>query len=118
MDLFAHNQFLRYRSEESYQTITGGIVSILLIGLFIGIFWTLVISTFSYSLITSQSETIYEADPSPYELKAHPSSKFMFAIGINGLDLSTSKLFDFEFNGYTQTRKNASSTPTTDKLGI
>lgn len=66
MDLFAHSQFLRYRSEESYRTITGGIASLLLIGLFIGIFWTLVVSTFNYSIITSQSETVYEADPTPY----------------------------------------------------
>ena len=66
MDLFAHGQFLRYRSEDSYRTITGGIVSLLLIGLFIGIFWTMVIGTFSYSIITSQSENIYEADPTAY----------------------------------------------------
>ncbi len=66
MDLFAHSQFLRYRSEESYRTITGGIVSLLLIGLFIGIFWTMVIGTFSYSIITSQSESVYEADPTAY----------------------------------------------------
>jgi hypothetical protein len=53
MDFFSHAQFLRYRSEDNYRSLTGGIVSILLIAIFIGIFSNLAIDTFSKNIIVS-----------------------------------------------------------------
>lgn len=45
LDLFTHNQFLRYKSEPGYRTLTGGILTIVLIILFAGIFASLAIDT-------------------------------------------------------------------------
>ena len=88
LDIFSHGQFLRYRGEENYRTITGGIVSVILMVLFAGIFSTLVLSTFQKSLITTTFDMSYEVDPSYHKLETGSKSNFMFAIGILNLDLS------------------------------
>jgi hypothetical protein len=95
LDLFAHPQFLRYRSEPGYRTVTGGILSIVLVFIFIGIFASLAIDTVQNNIIISQTSVSYDTNPEPFNLVASPNNKFMFAVGLSGLDLSaTQKYFD------------------------
>ena len=82
LDIFSHGQFLRYRGEENYRTITGGVVSVVLMVLFAAIFSTMVLNTFQKNLITSTFETGYEVDPGYFKLETGQKSSFMFAIGI------------------------------------
>ena len=54
MDIFAHGTFLRYKSEESYRTMIGGIISIILIVFFVAIFARLIINTVNKDIIISE----------------------------------------------------------------
>lgn len=72
-DFFAHSTFQRYKEEESYRTLMGGVISIVLVILFIAVFFSLAISTLTHSIIFSSTSTSYLSDPSFSQLKAHPS---------------------------------------------
>lgn len=53
-DLFAHGTLQRYKQEEGYRTLVGGVMSIILVILFVIIFFSLVINTFVMSIVNSQ----------------------------------------------------------------
>lgn len=53
-DLFAHGTLQRYKQEEGYRTLVGGVASIILVVMFVVIFFSLVISTFQMTIINSQ----------------------------------------------------------------
>jgi hypothetical protein len=72
LDFFEHQSLLRYQREPGYKTLTGGIVSLLLILIFVGLFANLVIDTFNNSIITDGTNVSYDSDPTYYELKANP----------------------------------------------
>lgn len=59
-DFFSHTQFLRYRKEENYRTLTGGVISIVLAGIFFGIFAALADDTFHNRIIVDQTNNIHE----------------------------------------------------------
>ena len=119
LDFFAHSSFHRYRGEEAYGTFVGGIFSILLILLFIIGFFSLALNTLSYSIIVSSVAKNYDADPTYSQVQMNPS-QFMFAVGLTGVDLSSSqRYFDIMLNNRTYlkgqggsgTIKTASSVP-------
>ena len=56
-DLFASMQFLRFKSDAETKTLTGGLISIAVVGFLIGQFSTMIIDTFSKVLITSVSDS-------------------------------------------------------------
>ena len=89
-DLFSHTTLQRYRHGDSYSTVTGGIISILWVFLFVGMFATLTIDTFQNNIIFSQLTVNYDDDPVYSSVNTAPSHKFMFAIGLTGIDLSSS----------------------------
>ncbi len=65
-DLFAYDQFTLYRSKENYSTLTGGVASVIVLGVLIAIFLDMAIGVFSYSSITAATETIWDPDPYLY----------------------------------------------------
>ena len=98
MDVFAHNQFLRYRREDNYRTLTGGLASIFIIAFFIGIFMSLLISTFNHSVINSNVTRSYEINPTSMEITVSPADKFVFAFGLLNTDMrSTTRFFDIVY---------------------
>jgi hypothetical protein len=84
-----------------------------------GIFADLTINTFNNNIIIDQTKTTYQLDPSYYELKASPSSKFMFAIGITGLDLNDKKkYFDIVVQTQTATKTSSGSVKTSSNINM
>lgn len=70
-----------------------------MVTLFIGIFSNLTLDTFNYNIISSQLATIYDDDPTFSQVTIAPSNKFMFAVGLTGIDLASSqRYFDINFN--------------------
>ena len=51
-DLFSLTQFLRYNQDEDYKTFSGGVTSILVVAIFIGLFANNAISTVNKTAIT------------------------------------------------------------------
>ena len=66
MDFFSHSQFLRYNNNETYRTFTGGITSILIIALFVGIFFNTMMNTFDKKIIVGSSSTKHQPDPTSF----------------------------------------------------
>ena len=84
-DLFAQPVTFRYAHEPEYQSLTGGLTSIVLLIIFLSIFTGNFINTFKKVKIDSKTTYIEEDDPSIYKVG---TDSFMFAIGIKGIDLS------------------------------
>ena len=59
LDGFAHNQFLRYRSEDNYRTLLGGCITISIVIIFLGIFSTMIIGTVTSQIISSADTRIF-----------------------------------------------------------
>lgn len=91
-DFFAHGKLQRYRHGEDFPTLTGGTVSLLCIFLFTGMFSSMIMDTFQNNLISSSLAVTYDNDPSLATIDTK-ASKFMFAIGITGMDFSASKRY-------------------------
>lgn len=92
-DFFSHSSFHRYKEREAYRTLTGGVVSFILVALFVGIFFNMTIDTFRNDIITAEKTLKYEDDPSMTKVTASPNEGFMFALGITGIDLSSSQRY-------------------------
>jgi hypothetical protein len=92
-DFFANSELLKYRGEGAYQTYTGATLSVLLfLAFFIG-FFSMIKSTLSRENITSVPKSKPSKD-SQFETNSS-SSAFMFAVGLEGFDLSAQeRMFD------------------------
>lgn len=68
LDLFSVTQFLRYKQDESFKTVSGGVTSLIILIIFIVLFGNKAIQTINRSIInwTSTTENLYE--PTPYVL--------------------------------------------------
>lgn len=92
-DFFAHGSLQRYRQEQSYRTFAGGLISIIFVLLFAVMFSNLIVQTFSKNIIVSQTSTTYDDEPTYTQILASPSHNHMFAIGISGMNLSSSQRY-------------------------
>jgi hypothetical protein len=81
-DLFSVSQFTLYRTKEHYSTLTGGVASLLIVGILLTILAQMSISTLDYAIIKVDAQNLYESDPTNYQLTLNPANKFMFAVGI------------------------------------
>ena len=62
-DLFAVNQFIRYKGESEFKTATGGFFSIAVLVIFAVLFTNLAIRTVNKEIIAWSSETTSEIEP-------------------------------------------------------
>lgn len=90
MDIFATNEFLRFKKDSSYRTISGGVCSIIAFTLFAAMFTNIIIDTLSRA--TPQSIIVHSPSIKPLNLTTSvtDSSPFFFAVGISNLDLTQS----------------------------
>ena len=96
MDLFPADQFIRFRGESEYTTATGGFFSFLLIGTILAAFLSKGFQTVNRENITSSYTTNIESDPQSVKVSASKNGRFMFAIGIYGLDLNSPNVTYFD----------------------
>ena len=61
-DLFSHSSLHRFKEKEKYRTLTGGVVSFILVALFVGIFFNMTIDTFQNNIITAKITLNYDDD--------------------------------------------------------
>lgn len=86
MDLFAPHIPIRYKRENDYKTCTGAIVSLALLVFFGVVFVNSFIDMVHRTSITTTVLLKEENDPSKFTTET-PS--FMFAIGLNGIDMNS-----------------------------
>jgi hypothetical protein len=93
MDLFSNGELLKYKGEGTYQTYTGSIFSVLIIIVFVAFFFNYCKETFNRENITN-TPRVRPSLNSTYNTN-DSSSAFMFAVGLDGIDLSSGeRLFD------------------------
>lgn len=89
--------------------MTGGVVSVIWVGLFVGMFSSLTMDTFQNNIIFSQLAVTYDDDPTEAQLQAAPQHNFMFAVGLTAIDLNANqRYFDITLSNRV-TIKNGSS---------
>ena len=86
-DLFSASQFLRYKNEENYSTVSGGIVSLMVISVFLALFFNTAIQTINKSIISFTSTVQYQSNPTSTNITLS-NTGFMFAVGLLGLNLN------------------------------
>ena len=87
-DLFYSSEILKYNSETQYKTLSGAIVSLILMGAIISGFSSMIISTMERTSITSSLEVKKSQDPELLKLK-DAGNNFMFGIVIVNMYGST-----------------------------
>lgn len=92
-DLFSHNSFHRYKEEESYRTLTGGVMSFIMVAFFVGVFLNMTIDTFGTYITTADITLNYDEDPLQSKLTASLANEFMFAIGLENIDLNANQRY-------------------------
>lgn len=83
LDFFYESNFLRYKDEADYNTLTGGIISLAIILLVTITFSDKVSKTLGKINIASSEEFNNDKDPTPYEIKGQ-NSKFMLGVEVWG----------------------------------
>ena len=106
MDMFSISQFTLYKSNDSYGTTTGGIMSLLIISALIAIFISTATDVFRYKNITFYIQTLVDPIPTKTKIISHPANKFMFAIGLVTGYEENSPAITITMSNYTATRSN------------
>lgn len=97
-DLFAQPVTFRYGDEPSYESLTGGICSIIMVIIFIAIFTGTALNTLNKVYINSKTSYSEDIDPSHFQMG---TDTFMFAISVQGLDMNNGERW---FDVYMQYR--------------
>jgi hypothetical protein len=97
-DLFSTSQFLRYKEDGDYKTVSGGVVSLMIISVFLALFMNTAIQTVNKDIISWTSTTTNYLSPTSTNVTFGPSSNFVFTVGLMGLNLNDPKIryFDVE----------------------
>lgn len=97
IDFFGSNEMLRYKGEGKYQTLTGGVITFILVILFGIVALERFISVVTKDTVTSRDSTYFVDDPTPTSFTIG-DSKFIFGVGISGYDLNGPlRYFDVSF---------------------
>lgn len=108
LDIFGSSQFLRYKEEPRFGSLTGGIATIILIVLFAILFWNQFIHTIQKQNITADDSLAKEANPSPLSVGLN-DTYFIFGVGIQGVNLSQNvRYFDFTLQAQTYSTNSSS----------
>ena len=84
-DFFSHRISFRYDDEPAYESVTGGVCSIIMIVVFIAIFTGTTVNTLNKVYINSSTKNIEDIDPSYYKMG---TDTFMFAVGLTGINMN------------------------------
>ena len=98
-DLFSSNTTLRMRGEPNYESICGGMVSLIIIIAFGSIFFGTFIEVITKATVNSKTQSSENLDTSEV------FSEFFFAIGVDSQDFS-SGLEDFQFSAKKFSKNN------------
>ena len=79
-DLFPTTQFIRYNGESEYTTVTGGIVSTVVLAIFVILFASMGIRTINRQIITSSVSTEYSIESPELKFNTSVSGEFMFSV--------------------------------------
>jgi hypothetical protein len=85
-DLFSQHVSFRFRDEPAYQSATGGVVSLILIVVFVAVFAGTGINTINREKITFTKTQFEETIPSFFNTSA--DNDLMFSVGIDQLDMN------------------------------
>ena len=91
IDLFPTSNLVRYNGGTDYTTTTGGLISIVVIAIFIILFASMGLRTLKKELITVEVDRQSEIDPSELKFITNPTAGengMMFAITLRGVNLS------------------------------
>lgn len=108
-NVFSASVSLRYDLDPDYNTFTGAFVTVGLMVLLVSVFYSQWIALLNRQAISSTTQVIREFDP---VYMNENSDNFMFALGIEGLNLSDStSFFDLTMRFY-----NVTNTPKYKKV--
>lgn len=97
-DFFPATQFLRYKGSTEYRTATGGIFTILIIIIFCILFFNALLDIIAKKNVTLKSEIQHQQVPIPAQVNFGPSGGFLFALRINGMNLSRTDIKYFDIS--------------------
>ena len=95
-DLFSLTQFLRYKQDEDYKTFSGGVISLLVVGIFSSLFSSNAIATVNKTDITWKSTIEDDFNPTPTNITFNPQGRMMFGIAVQGFNLNDPALRYFD----------------------
>lgn len=100
-DFFNTKNLLRFEDQPEYKSVSGAVVSITLIIIFMVIFTNTVLGTLNMTEITASISQSEDVEPTFFETSVSP---FLFAVGINGINLNdpVTKYFNIIFYARTQ----------------
>ena len=98
-DFFNSFQMLRFQKETEYRTFTGGLISIGIIITIIVAFASMIINTVNRTIISFTHNEQKDSVPSLTQIMASPDDNFMFAVEVQGYNLSSEyRYFDVVFD--------------------
>lgn len=95
-DFFPATQFLRYKGETEYRTATGGTFTILITILFCILFFNALVDIIDKKNVSLQTDVQHHSVPAASSIKFGPEGGFIFALSINGMNLSATDLKYFD----------------------
>lgn len=95
-DLFSLSQFLRYKQDNDYKTVSGGLISLLVVGIFCFLFSSNAIATVNKTAIAWKSTVEDAFNPTPATITFNPQGKMMFGIAVLGFNLNDPALRYFD----------------------
>ena len=100
LDLNSSSNFIRFNGDDSYSTVFGGLLSLFIISVFIGLFANTGLMTLNQEIISSTTDIQIDLDPTAFTINNNPSENFMFSVGLFGFNLSDPhiKLFNISLN--------------------
>jgi hypothetical protein len=95
-DFFPATQFLRYKGSTEYRTATGGVFTIFIIIISCLLFFNALTDIIDKKNVTVKSNIAHQANPSETSFALGPAEGFLFAVKINGMNLSQTDLKYFD----------------------
>ena len=114
-DFFPTTQFLRYKGQSSYRTLTGGVFTIIIVAVFFWLFASALMDILNKNNVILDTNVHHHAIPVPTNVTLGPNGGFMFAISIGRMNLSRTDLKYFDIglslNQFVPVAQLVTSTP-------
>jgi hypothetical protein len=86
LDMFCSSELLRYNSQTQYKTLTGGLLSLAIIGIITGGFFNMIMGTLDRTSITSSVVMTKQNNPPLATLIPSAENMFMLGFSIQSMD--------------------------------